>query len=137
MKKFTIEIMSVDDEVDIQEIYNFHFEEEQKKNEVRLYYSSSGKECLNFLNTETGSDIILVLSDINMPEMNGLELLDKIKSVHPNVHVCMVSAYDTYDYKNQAEQKGAASFFSKPVDFEKLKEFIFGELKEKTYKNVS
>jgi len=127
MKKLTVQIMSVDDEEDIQEIYKYHFWEEEKKDEVRLFFSTSGKECLDFLKSDTGANIILVLSDINMPGMNGLELLEKIRDNHPTVNVCMVSAYDTYDYVSMAEKKGALSFFSKPVDFDKLKGFIYSE----------
>ncbi len=131
MKKISIQIMSVDDEEDIQEIYKYHFWEEEKKDEVKLFFTTSGKDCLSFLKTDTGADIILVLSDINMPGMNGLELLEKIRLDYPNVNVCMVSAYDTYDYVSQAKQKGAMNFFSKPVDFDKLKNFIRGEFIKK------
>ena len=133
MDKIRLHLLFVDDEEDLQMVFEFNFREEVEDDLVRLSFSRSGFQCLDFLNTVDGADIILVLSDINMPEMDGLTLLDKIKDEYPHIEVYMVSAYGNDDFINKAKTKGASHFFTKPVDFTMLKNVISSQFGVKLY----
>ena len=120
-----MKILAVDDERDVQTLFEQRLRKEIKSGEVELAFATSGNEAMNYL-TSHAHDDILILSDINMPGMSGLELLKKIKQnfVNPSPVVIMVSAYgDAYTY-NQAMKFGADDFLTKPVDFNLLKEKI-------------
>jgi len=86
-----------------------------------LHYAASGEEALDGLAGEIEPTLLAVLSDINMPGMDGLELLGQIKLLRPDLPVMMVTACDDDERRRQAAQYGAADFFTKPVDFELLK----------------
>ena len=124
MDKIRLHLLFVDDEEDLQMVFEFNFREEMDDDLVRLSFSTSGEQCLELLKTEDGADVILVLSDINMPKMDGLTLLDKIKEQFPHIEVYMVSAYGNDDFISRAKDKGASHFFTKPVDFTMLKNVI-------------
>lgn len=120
-----IHILVVDDEEDIRTIFEFNFEDEVKSGSVKMSYADSGVTCLDFLETADSSDVKLILSDINMPKMDGLELLEKLKGKYGEIVVYMISAYDTENFIQKAKSLGAKKFLSKPVDFDELKEIIF------------
>jgi CheY-like chemotaxis protein len=120
-----INIIAIDDEEDVAALYKVYFKKEVKKGLVKLNCFNSGESCLEFLETEEGKDTQLILCDINMPEMDGFEVLEKVKEKYPDIHVYMVSAYDSDEYMGKAESLGAEEYFTKPVDFERLKETIF------------
>lgn len=120
-----INIIAIDDEEDVAALYKVYFKKEVKKGLVNLNCFNSGEDCLNFLETSEGEDTQLILCDINMPEMDGFEVLEKVKKAHSNIHVYMVSAYDSEEYMGKAQALGASEYFTKPVDFEKLKNTIF------------
>ena len=124
-KSYKIHILVVDDEEDVRTIFEFNFEDEVKEGSVKMSFADSGVSCLNFLQNEEGSDVVLILSDINMPQMDGLELLEKVKGKSSDIVVYMISAYDTEDFIQRAKSLGAKKFLSKPVDFDDLKELIF------------
>jgi len=118
-----VKILVVDDERDIQVLFEQHFRKEIKRGEINFVFSFSGEEALTFIN-EHEQEAVLILSDINMPGMSGLELLGHIKEKYskPPPVVMMITAYgDSYNYR-LAMQLGADDFLTKPLDFTSLKE---------------
>ncbi len=124
-----MKILAVDDETDVQNLFQQRFRKEIKNGEVEFIFANSGNEAIDYLNHHIHEDV-LILSDINMPGMSGLELLQKIKQKfeNPSPVVMMVTAYgDEYNY-NQAIKFGADDFLTKPVDFNVLKEKLKSKL---------
>jgi len=120
-----IKIMIVDDEQDVELLFMQKFRKELRSEEFKLHFAFNGEDAIRFLRELKPFDIVLVLSDINMPGMTGLELLRLIRTEFPTLKVMMVTAYgDDNNYK-QAMQIGANDFVTKPVDFVALKEKIY------------
>jgi YesN/AraC family two-component response regulator len=119
-----MKILIVDDEQDVETLFLQKFRKEIKSKELEVMFAFSGDEALRLLEEEDSPEVVYVFSDINMPGMTGLELLEKIKSRFSNTHVSMISAYRDTDNYEKAIKSGAKSFFSKPVDFESLKREI-------------
>jgi CheY-like chemotaxis protein len=119
-----IKILVVDDELDIEPLFAQKFRKEIRENQMKLHFANSAAEAMDFMNTLNPFDLMLVLSDINMPGISGLELLKNIKTTHPNLNVLMVTAYDDHENSRQANQLGASGLVPKPVDFDFLKERI-------------
>lgn len=118
-----MKILVVDDEKDNQALFEQRFRKEIRQKIVEFFFAFSGEDALVFLN-EHKHEAVLILSDINMPGMSGLELLRRIKQKHikPPPVVMMITAYaDAENYKI-AKQLGADDFLTKPVDFNLLKE---------------
>jgi len=120
-----LNIIAVDDEEDVAALYRVYFKKEVKKGIVKLTCLTSGKECLEVLATEEGKETDLILCDINMPEMDGFQVLEQVREVYPEITVFMVSAYDSEEYLGRASELGSDNYFTKPVDFVKLKNKIF------------
>ncbi len=118
-------ILIVDDEKDIQTLFEQRFRKEIKNNELELAFAYSGEEALKYLD-EKEQNAILILSDINMPGMSGLDLLSNIKQKYhrPPPLVMMITAYGDEENYNTAMKLGADDFLTKPLDFNKLKEKI-------------
>ena len=118
-----MKILVVDDEADMQTLFEQRFRTEIKSGDMDFVFASSGNEALEYLNKQD-HEAVLILSDINMPGMNGLELLEKIKSKYhkPPPVVMMVTAYGDDENFNTAKRLGADDFLTKPVDFPLLKE---------------
>ena len=118
-----MKILVVDDERDIQTLFEQRFRREIKNGEMSFVFAFSGEEALKYLN-EHEHEVVLILSDINMPGMNGLELLERIKNKHlePPPVVMMITAYGDEENYNMAKKLGADDFLTKPVDFSILKE---------------
>ena len=118
-----MKILAVDDERDVQNLFEQRFRKEIKTGEVEFIFAHSGNEAMNYLSTHNHDDM-LILSDINMPGMSGLELLQKIKQKfeNPSPVVMMVTAYGDENNYNDAIRFGADDFLTKPVDFTLLKE---------------
>jgi CheY-like chemotaxis protein len=123
-----LRILVVDDEEDVELLFRQRFRKEANEGKVNLHFANSGAKALQELQDVSNQDIIIILSDINMPGMTGLELLEKIKQQYPNKKVMMISAYGNEQYMNEAQQKGADDFFTKPVDFKLLKEKILSDI---------
>ncbi len=124
-----IKMLVVDDERDVEILFSQKFRKEIRSGEVELNFAFNANEALNFLKSLNPFDLVVVLSDINMPGMTGLELLKIIKSEYKDLRVMMITAYgDEKNYKN-AISTGADDFLSKPVDFSVLKEKIMKYLK--------
>ena len=116
----------VDDESDVQILFRQRFRREIRKGDIELEFAMSGQEALDTLSGGAAADVVVVLSDVNMPGMNGLELLTKIKEQFPELQVYMVTAYDDGELKTTALAKGARGYLTKPIDFSTLKEEVFG-----------
>ena len=118
-----MKILVVDDEKDVQVLFEQRFRKEMKNGEMEFAFAFSGEEALQYLSTHE-QEAVLILSDINMPGMSGLELLRRIKQEYhePPPVVMMITAYGDAENYNQATQLGADDFLTKPVDFTVLKE---------------
>ena len=116
----------VDDESDVQILFRQRFRRELRKGDVDLQFATSGHEALELLRSGAAADVVVVLSDVNMPGMNGLELLAQIKEQFPELEVYMVTAYDDGELRTTALAKGARGYLTKPIDFSTLKEEVFG-----------
>jgi CheY-like chemotaxis protein len=115
-------ILVVDDEPDVAELFRQRFRREVRQGIYVLHFAVSGEEALARLAGEIEPQLIVILSDINMPGMDGLALLRKIKKLHPDLPVMMVTAYGDEERRRRAGEYGASDFLSKPVDFDLLKE---------------
>lgn len=118
-----MKILVVDDEKDVQLLFQQRFRREIKKQEIDFAFAFSGEEALDYLNVHV-HEAVLILSDINMPGMSGLELLEKIKTnyLEPPPVVMMITAYGDEENYATAQRLGADDFLTKPVDFKALKE---------------
>ena len=118
-----MKILVVDDEKDIQTLFEQRFRKEIREKEMEFVFAFSGEDAIFYLNQHV-HEAVLILSDINMPGMSGLQLLEQIKqkfSTPPPV-VMMITAYGDNENYNQAMKLGADDFLTKPVDFTALKE---------------
>jgi two-component system, chemotaxis family, chemotaxis protein CheY len=120
-----MKILVVDDELDIQPLFEQRFRNEIRNGEIEFEFAYSGEEALSCLK-KYQHEAVLILSDINMPGMSGLELLSQIKQNHlePPPLVMMITAYGDAENYNRAMELGADDFITKPVDFNALKEKI-------------
>jgi CheY-like chemotaxis protein len=115
-------ILVVDDEPDVADLFRQHFRREARQGTYVMHFAASGAEALNRLSGEIRPALVAVLSDINMPGMDGLQLLAEIKQRFPDLPVMMVTAYGDEERRRLAAEYGAAEFITKPVDFDFLKE---------------
>jgi two-component system, response regulator, stage 0 sporulation protein F len=117
----TARILMVDDEPDAQELFRQNFRREIRKGVYSFDFALSGEAALEVLKGGEPPSVVLVLSDINMPGMSGIELLAEIRKVWPEVGVFMITAYGDSATEARARDLGAAMFLTKPVDFSRLK----------------
>ena len=118
-----MKILVVDDERDVQILFQQRFRKEIRKGELEFHFAFSGEEAMEMMRT-MDQKAVLILSDINMPGMSGLELLEKIRTTYekPPPVVMMITAYGDDHNRTMAEKLGANDFLTKPLDFSKLKE---------------
>ena len=114
-------ILVVDDEPDVAELFRQRVRRETRQGTYVMHFAASGAEALDRLAGEIQPTLIAVFSDINMPGMDGLELLAEIKQQFPDLPVMMVTAYEDNERRKRAAEYGAAEFITKPVDFDQLK----------------
>jgi CheY-like chemotaxis protein len=117
----SVSIMIVDDEPDVPDLFRQRFRREARQGTYVLHFAASGEEALDQLDGEIRPELIVILSDINMPGMDGLELLRAVKQRRPELPVMMVTAYGDEERRRRAAEYGAVEFITKPVDFEVLK----------------
>jgi CheY-like chemotaxis protein len=120
----TTRVLIVDDEPDIEVLFRQQFRREVRQGLYTLDFALSGAAALEKLADHVGDDIILLVSDINMPGMSGLELLPVVKQRRPSLPVFMVSAYSDAATVATALARGASKFITKPVDFPSLKQEV-------------
>ena len=118
-----MKILVVDDEKDVQMLFEQRFRKEVRNGEMNFIFAFSGEEALAYLNQHQ-HEAVLILSDINMPGMSGLELLRHIKQKYsmPPPVVMMITAYGDEENYNRSVSLGADDFLTKPLDFNLLKE---------------
>jgi CheY-like chemotaxis protein len=117
----TARILMVDDEPDAQDLFRQNFRREIHKGVYAFDFALSGEAALELLKGQTPPEVVLVLSDINMPGMSGIELLAEIRKTWPEVGVFMITAYGDNATEVKARNLGAEQFLTKPVDFGRLK----------------
>jgi CheY-like chemotaxis protein len=119
-----LKVLIVDDEPDVETMFRQQFRREVRQGLYTLDFALSGAVALEKLADHVGDDIILLVSDINMPGMSGLELLPEVKQRRPDLPVFMISAYGDQDTISTALERGANKFLTKPVDFPQLKQDV-------------
>ncbi|MDB9513757.1 response regulator [Kamptonema animale CS-326] len=119
-----MKVMVVDDEEDIQSLFKQRFRKEIKAGQMQFHFALSAEAALEYLENHEEASIVLILSDINMPGMNGLELLRIIKEKFADLKVFMITAYGDEKNHQTAIAYGADDYITKPVNFETLKNKI-------------
>lgn|SRR6476661_6319122 len=118
----SVSILVVDDEADVAELFRQQFRREVRQGHYVMHFAQSAEEALDKLEDGIRPELIVVLSDINMPGMDGLGLLRRVKEQHADLAVIMVTAYGDDERRQTARKFGAAEFVTKPVDFDLLKQ---------------
>ena len=117
-------ILVVDDETDVEVLFRQQFRRDLRSGRFVMEFAQSAPEALQRIGDAQGVSLILILSDINMPGMTGLELLPKAKAMRPDVPVIMITAYGDEDTKRAALERGAENLLTKPIDFAALRSEI-------------
>ena len=117
-------ILVVDDEPDVEQLFRQQFRRDLRAGRFTMDFAQSAAEALERIAAVKDQTLILILSDINMPGMSGLELLPQAKAVRPDVPVIMITAYGDVDTKRRALERGAEALFTKPIDFASLRNEI-------------
>ncbi len=120
----TVRVLVVDDESDVESLFRQQFRREVREGLYTMDFALSGKAALEILDGHVGEQIILLVSDINMPGMSGLDLLPVVKARRPDLPVFMISAYGDNNTINTALARGASKFLTKPVNFQQLKQDV-------------
>jgi CheY-like chemotaxis protein len=118
----SVSILVVDDEPDVADLFRQGFRRETRQGTYVMHFAGSGEQALGRLAEEIQPSLVAVLSDINMPGMDGLTLLGEIKQRRPDLPVMMVTAYGDDERRRRASELGAFEFISKSVDFDRWKE---------------
>ena len=116
--------MVVDDEPDVESMFRQHFRRDLRSGRFMMEFALSAPAALAQVKTIPDPSLILILSDINMPGMTGLEMLPKVKAARPNVPVIMITAYGDDATRKRAIKLGAAGLLPKPIDFSSLRQKI-------------
>jgi YesN/AraC family two-component response regulator len=116
-----INILLVDDEHDVKFIFNMNFRKWERMGFINLNYCSNAEDALFYLEKNQNPPVEIVLSDINMPGLSGIDLLTKVKQKYNEVDVFMISAYGSDLYTNKSKTLGADDYFTKQVDSTNLK----------------
>jgi CheY-like chemotaxis protein len=122
-----MKVLVVDDEKDIEFLYNLQFRKELRAGKMQLHYAFSGDEALAFMKTLDPFDLALLMSDVNMPGMTGFELLAETRKLFPQLNVILITAYNDARNRIMAEEGGAQAFLSKPLNFDELRNLLFNE----------
>ena len=118
----SVSILVVDDEIDVATLFQQHFRREVRQGRYVLHFAYAAEQALRKLEGGIEPQLIVILSDINMPGMDGLALLREIKRRRPELPVMMVTAYGDEERRRRAGEYGAVEFITKPVDFPLLKQ---------------
>jgi CheY-like chemotaxis protein len=122
-------ILVVDDEPDVEDLFRQQFRRDIRAGRFTIDFAQSGASALQKISDADAVPLLLILSDINMPGMSGLELLPKAKASRPDVPVIMITAYGDGDTRRRALEGGAEALLTKPIDFTALRSEIDGRLK--------
>ena len=117
-------IVVVDDEPDVEAMFRQHFRRELRSGRFTMQFALSAPAALEQVKAIPDPSLILILSDINMPGMTGLDMLPVVKAERPNVPVIMITAYGDEATRKRASELGAAGLLPKPIDFSLLRQEI-------------
>ena len=117
-------VLVVDDEPDVEALFRQQFRKDLRAQRFVMDFANSASEALKRVASSLGQSLILILSDINMPGMTGLEMLPKVKEIRPDVPVIMITAYGDPETRRKAIEGGATGLLTKPIDFTLLREEI-------------
>ena len=120
----TLLILVVDDEADVEMLFRQQFRRDIRAGRFTMEFAQSADAALQRINDARGESLILILSDINMPGMSGLELLPRAKTLRPDVPVIMITAYGDDNTRRKALDRGAEALLTKPIDFGVLRNEI-------------
>ena len=110
-------ILVVDDEPDVEVLFRQQFRRDLRASRFSMEFAQSTSKALARIADAGDESLILILSDINMPGMSGLELLPKAKAMRPDVPIIMITAYGDAETKRKALERGAEALLTKPIDF--------------------
>lgn len=117
-------VLVVDDEPDVEMLFRQQFRHDLRAARFTMEFAQSAPSALERISNAQDVSIILILSDINMPGMSGLEMLPKAKACRPDVPIIMITAYGDVETKRKALEGGAEALFTKPIDFSALRDEI-------------
>jgi CheY-like chemotaxis protein len=120
----TLIVLVVDDEPDVETLFRQQFRRELRGGRFTMEFAQSAAAALQRITDAGTASLILILSDINMPGMSGLELLPKARAARPDVPIIMITAYGDVDTKRKALEGGAEALLTKPIDFVELRNAI-------------
>ena len=120
-------VLVIDDEQDVELLFQQRFRKERRDGKIDFRFAFSAEAALDLLEEFDPADIALILSDINMPGMSGLELLKILRPRFPNLKIYMITAYGDDTSKDRAYAYGATDYLTKPLNFDELKDRIFDQ----------
>ena len=120
----TLLVLVVDDEPDVEVLFRQHFRRDLRAGRFIMEFAQSGRAALERITDAEAASLILILSDINMPGMSGLDLLPKARAARPDVPIIMITAYGDAETKRKAFEGGAEALLTKPIDFALLRNEI-------------
>ena len=124
-------VLVVDDEPDIEALFRQQFRRDLRAARFEMDFATSGPQALGLVAASSGREIILLLSDVNMPGMSGFDLLVRARALYPGLPVVMITAYDDEATRLRAVTSGAAGLIAKPIDFALLRAEIERRLAER------
>ena len=123
-------VLVVDDEPDVEALFRQQFRRDLRAQRFVMDFASSAPEALARVGSTIEHSLILILSDINMPGMTGLEMLPKVTEMRPDVPVIMITAYGDANTRRKALENGATDLLTKPIDFAALRQEIDARLEQ-------
>jgi len=126
----SVYILVVDDEPDVEALFRQHFRRDLRSGRFQMEFALSAQQALERIADVADPTLILILSDINMPGMTGLDMLPEARTRRPDVPVIMITAYGDPDTKRKALERGASALLTKPIDFTVLRQEIAARLGE-------
>jgi CheY-like chemotaxis protein len=120
----TLLVLVVDDEPDVEVLFRQQFRRDLRAGRFTMEFATSAPAALQRVTDVEATSLILILSDINMPGMSGLEMLPKARAARPDVPIIMITAYGDADTERKAFEGGAEALLTKPIDFELLRNEI-------------
>jgi DNA-binding NtrC family response regulator len=123
-------ILVVDDEPDVEALFRQQFRRDLRAGRFQMEFAPSASDALRLASEVRDPSLILILSDINMPGMSGLDMLPKVRAEHPDVPVIMITAYGDAETRRKAIERGAIGLLTKPIDFALLRQEIDTRLEQ-------
>ncbi|MBO4225783.1 response regulator [Bradyrhizobium neotropicale] len=126
----TVLVLVVDDEPDLEVLFRQQFRRELRARRFMMDFAGSAAQALNRISDTGEQTLILILSDVNMPGMSGLEMLPELRARRPDVPVIMITAYGDAETRKTALERGAQALLTKPIDFGQVRQAIQARLEQ-------